>query len=249
MPNSALREDRETPDSSHSPARLLDFSPGSAWSCRGPGGGGGGTSSLCVPSSHTGEAGPGVQEQGGPRAQASTLTDCPHIPEAASHSGPPLTLAPSLVHSGPERLRADPRRALPGMLGQVSGERGGRLPRSRQGGPQRSEESTAAQTTPALPAAVTRPAASPGLTGLGPPTPRPSARLVEHSGTLSFLGWSTVLTYCRIHGPLQLGTSALPRLRAASSQPPPAACPPLHTHFKLGTGPAPAMWVRVPLPA
>nr|XP_025123453.1 rho-related GTP-binding protein RhoF isoform X1 [Bubalus bubalis]XP_025123454.1 rho-related GTP-binding protein RhoF isoform X1 [Bubalus bubalis]XP_025123455.1 rho-related GTP-binding protein RhoF isoform X1 [Bubalus bubalis]XP_025123456.1 rho-related GTP-binding protein RhoF isoform X1 [Bubalus bubalis]XP_025123457.1 rho-related GTP-binding protein RhoF isoform X1 [Bubalus bubalis]XP_025123459.1 rho-related GTP-binding protein RhoF isoform X1 [Bubalus bubalis]XP_025123460.1 rho-related GT len=59
--------------------------------------------------------------------------------------------------AGPERLRADPSCPLPGMFCQVSGECGRRLPGGRQGCPQCSEESTAAETTPALPAALTAP--------------------------------------------------------------------------------------------
>lgn len=59
------------------------------------------------------------------------------------------------AHPGSERLRTDPSRPLPRMFCQVSGECGGRFPRGREGCPQCSEESTAAETTPVVPAALT----------------------------------------------------------------------------------------------
>lgn len=135
----------------------------------------------------------------------------------------PMFRAPHLMPApppdpGPERLRTDPSRPLPGMLCQVSGECGGRLPSSGQGRPQCTEESTAAET-PVVPAALTPRA---GYTALmarltgprlpGPDcTPRscsvpafqrhfelgvslclePVARLLEHSGDLSFPSWGS----------------------------------------------------------
>lgn len=94
---------------------------------------------------------------------------------------------------GPEHLPANASRPLLGMFRQVSGERGGRLPGGRQGGPQRPEESTAAETPPAVPVALTprggHSALRTGLTGPGPSPPRDPAHPQLTKGTWSCV-WS-----------------------------------------------------------